>query len=70
MTKLTRENDSIVYVVDDDDSLREALAALLRVVGLKVECFDSAQDFLQKSRQDVAGAVPAGALRQKVDGSE
>ena len=35
-----------VYVVDDDVSVREALRNLLQSVGLKVELFDSADNFL------------------------
>jgi FixJ family two-component response regulator len=35
-----------VFVVDDDVSVRESLKNLLRSVGLKVETFNTAQDFL------------------------
>ncbi|MGC4053363.1 MAG: response regulator transcription factor [Paludibaculum sp.] len=35
-----------VYVVDDDASVREALTNLLRSVGLKVETFSTAQEFI------------------------
>jgi FixJ family two-component response regulator len=52
-----QDNDSVVYVVDDDDSLREALAGLIRVVGLKAECFTSAQDFLKARRADVPSCL-------------
>jgi FixJ family two-component response regulator len=59
MTTLAHEhtNESIVYVVDDDDSIREAVFNLLQVVGLKVECFASAQDFLAKERPDTASCL-------------
>jgi FixJ family two-component response regulator len=39
-------NSSIVYVVDDDNSMREAVGMLLRSVGLQVELFASADEFL------------------------
>jgi FixJ family two-component response regulator len=39
-----------VYVVDDDESLREALASLLRSAGMEVESFASAQEFLASPR--------------------
>jgi FixJ family two-component response regulator len=39
--------NSIVYVVDDDLSVREALASLIESVGLCVECFASSQEFLR-----------------------
>ncbi|WP_228486650.1 response regulator transcription factor [Paludibaculum fermentans] len=38
--------EATVYVVDDDVSVREAIRNLLRSVGLKVESFRTAQDFL------------------------
>jgi len=44
------EAQSIVFVVDDDASVREALKSLIRSVGLQVELFDSAQEFLQRKR--------------------
>jgi FixJ family two-component response regulator len=39
--------EATVYVVDDDASMREALSSLVRSVGLRVELFGSAQEFLQ-----------------------
>jgi len=35
--------DALVYVVDDDESVRQALAWLLRSRGLQTQCFDSAE---------------------------
>jgi hypothetical protein len=42
---------SIVFVVDDDPSVRSSLKFLLSTVGLQVESFDSADTFLHKKRQ-------------------
>ena len=39
----------IVFVVDDDISLRESLSGLLRSVGLRVETFSTAAEFLQRT---------------------
>jgi FixJ family two-component response regulator len=39
----------IVFVVDDDESVREALRSLFRSVSLRVETFGSAAHFLQAS---------------------
>jgi FixJ family two-component response regulator len=36
---------SVVYVVDDDESVRSSLSSLLRSVGLRVETFASAEEF-------------------------
>jgi FixJ family two-component response regulator len=46
------ESDSIVFVVDDDASLRQALTSLLQSVGLRVEAFGSAADFLKNKLPD------------------
>ena len=42
----------IVYVVDDDESMRAALSSLFRSVGLRVETFTSPQEFLAFPRRD------------------
>jgi len=39
---------AIVYVIDDDDALRDALSSLFRSVGLHVELFGSASELLQR----------------------
>jgi len=47
------EDDAIVYVIDDDDSIREALSGLLRSVGLNMVGFGSPREFLAHTRQNV-----------------
>jgi len=51
------ELQSIVFVVDDDASVREALKSLIRSVGLQVELFRSAQEFLQWKKPDAASCL-------------
>jgi FixJ family two-component response regulator len=46
------ESKAIVFVVDDDVSMREALESLIRSAGFRVETFASAQDFLARRRAD------------------
>ncbi|MBN3759286.1 response regulator transcription factor [Burkholderia sp. Ac-20365] len=41
-----REEPPVVYVVDDDESMRVALENLLRSAGLRVKTFESSRDFL------------------------
>jgi FixJ family two-component response regulator len=49
--------DTVVFVVDDDASLRQALVSLLQSIGLRVEAFGSAADFLKKAQlRDAASA--------------
>ena len=51
------EADAIVFVVDDDAAMRESLKNLIRSVGLRVEAFASAQEFLRSKRPDVPGCL-------------
>jgi FixJ family two-component response regulator len=51
------DGQPIVFVVDDDPSVREALAGLLRSVALEVRSFASTQEFLQSKRPDAPGCL-------------
>ena len=51
------EPDAMVFVVDDDAQTRDALKNLMRSVGLHVEVFASAQDFLRSKRPDVPACL-------------
>ena len=44
--------DPIVFVVDDDYRVREALSSLVASIGLKVAVFGSAQEFLESEKPD------------------
>jgi FixJ family two-component response regulator len=49
--------EPIVFVIDDDAPMREALGNLFRSVGLQVEVFGSASEFLQSKLPDVPGCL-------------
>ena len=51
------ESKAIVFVVDDDVSMREALESLIRSAGFRVETFASAQDFWARGRADVPACL-------------
>lgn len=51
------EEDATVFVVDDDESIREAAKSLLRSVDLSVETFATAREFLQSRRSNVPGCL-------------
>jgi len=46
------ESQPVVFVIDDDASLREGLSSLFRSVGLQVKAFGSAHEFLQSKAPD------------------
>jgi FixJ family two-component response regulator len=47
----------VVFVVDDDISVRESLAPLIRWAGWKPETFSSAQEFLSRPRDDTPSCL-------------
>lgn len=51
------QQDAMVFIIDDDEALREALAALFRSVGLQVKSFASAAEFRQTSLPDVPSCL-------------
>jgi FixJ family two-component response regulator len=51
------EDKPVVFVVDDDPSVREALDSLVRSIKLSVQTFGSAEEFLNFKRPDVPGCI-------------
>lgn len=49
--------DATVFVVDDDESIRDSLESLIKSVGLHVETFASAREFLQSRGPDAPGCL-------------
>jgi FixJ family two-component response regulator len=49
--------DPVVYVVDDDEGIRQSLESLIRSVGLNVQTFASAQEFLGVKRTAAPGCL-------------
>ncbi len=51
------DTNPVVYVVDDDSSVRNAITMLLEASGFKVESNDSAQAFLERDLVDASGCL-------------
>ena len=47
----------VVFIVDDDVSVREALSSLVRSNGMRVETFSSAEEFLRQSNSDAPSCL-------------
>ena len=59
-TSITRNGEgkpSVVYVIDDDESIRFVLNGLVRSVGLHVETFESPKDFLAFPKYDAPSCL-------------
>jgi len=52
-----KQTEPVVFVIDDDASVRAALKSLIRSVGLDVEAFSSGIEFLQFNRPDVPACL-------------
>ena len=59
-----------VFVVDDDESVRDALATLVRSAGMRVEVFASAQAFLERPPHDAPGCLVLDVRLPGVSGLE
>jgi FixJ family two-component response regulator len=51
------ETDAVVFVVDDDASMRESLKNLIQSVGMRAELFASAQEFLVSKHLNVPSCL-------------
>jgi CheY-like chemotaxis protein len=51
------DKKALVFVVDDDSSVRESLKDLIRSAGLDVQTFSSAQEFLQSQRPNIPSCL-------------
>jgi FixJ family two-component response regulator len=52
-----KDSDPIVFVVDDDASVRDAVKRLISSVGLRVETFGSTRDFLNAKRPEAPACL-------------
>ena len=49
--------EPVVFVVDDDPAIREAIRSLFSSAGLRVETFGTAQEFLRIERPDAPACL-------------
>jgi FixJ family two-component response regulator len=52
-----KEPDPIVFVIDDDALIRDGIHSLIKSIGLHVETFASAQDFMLAKRPDAPACL-------------
>jgi FixJ family two-component response regulator len=68
MTSKMAAVPACVYIVDDDQLLRESLGSLLRSIGLRVELFGSVAEFLGFKRLDVSSCLVLDVRLQGISG--
>lgn len=68
MTGKALSDTSCVYIVDDDQLLRESLSSLLRSIGWRVELFASVAEFLRFKRPDSNSCLVLDVRLQGISG--
>jgi FixJ family two-component response regulator len=66
----TLPNEVMIAVVDDDESVREALAGLMKSLGYQAMTFSSAADFLNSKGRDRAACLIADVQMPGMTGPE
>jgi FixJ family two-component response regulator len=65
-----KESDPIVFVVDDDASVRDAVQRLIASVGLRVQTFGSTREFLSSKRPEAPACLVLDVRLPGVSGLE
>jgi two-component system response regulator FixJ len=64
----TMRSESIIYVIDDDESVRQSLEFLLKTAGMTVRGFESAKTFLDMLPQIRSGCIITDVRMPDVSG--
>jgi two-component system, LuxR family, response regulator FixJ len=59
---------TLIYIVDDDDAVRDSLGVLLESAGLQVECFPGAEAVLERCRTQAPDCVVTDVRMPGMDG--
>jgi len=70
MTSPKTRTEGTIYVVDDDDAVRDSLALLLESAGLRVEAFAGAAEVLARCREERPACVVTDVRMPEIDGLE
>ncbi len=64
------DTDEIVFIIDDEASVRTAVRRLLGSAGFRTEAFASAREFLARPRHEGAGCLVLDVQMPQMDGLE
>jgi len=59
-----------IYVVDDDEAMRDSMTWLLEGEGYRVACFDSGESFLKARRDEMRGCIVLDVRMPEMSGLE
>lgn len=63
-------NQPMVFIVDDDESVRDAVRCMLEAAGFRVETFESGSDFLDRFNRAQQGCLLLDVRMPEIDGPE
>jgi two-component system, LuxR family, response regulator FixJ len=63
-------SDPPIYIIDDDEAVRDSLAIQLEAAGFKVAAFESGPDFMAKVSTLVPGCLISDVRMPEIDGLE
>lgn len=64
------DGDAVIFIVEDDEAVRDSLAAVLEAVGYRVAAFGSAREFLNAYRPGFDGCLVVDLDMPELDGPE
>ncbi len=64
------EEQKIVYIIDDDEDVRDSLVELIESIGLQTQAYDSAVNFLNEFNENVSGCILADVRMPGMSGIE
>lgn len=67
---MTNSVEQVVHIIDDDASICDALANLLDAVGIRAQCYSSAEQFRARMDSAIAGCILLDARLPGISGPE
>ena len=64
------DTGSVVFIVDDDNSVRRSLSRLLKAAGFSIKTFNSAQNFLDSYQEEEVACLVLDVRMPKMNGLE
>jgi two-component system response regulator FixJ len=64
----TMQHDQTIYVIDDDDAVRQSLQFMLKAAGITTRTFESAKAFMEALPQITAGCIVTDVRMPEVTG--
>jgi two-component system response regulator FixJ len=64
----TMQHDQIIYIIDDDDAVRQSLQFMLKAAGITAHTFESAKAFMEVLPQVTSGCIVTDVRMPEITG--